>query len=529
MVIEFFSFKMSLYTAKTENGAPAFASTENQLLDFHFRSVRNAVFDSEMIKTICNQTYVVNDRSISGVRALAQYLIYLRHFRGGFGKGERAVYFATLNQLLEDEEVRTWFFDNGVIEKIGSWKDYLYLSHRRAVVKKLKTQLMADQKAMENGEPVSLCAKWMPTEKSRKGASYYKQLAHSLYGQHPYQAYRQLITALRSAIDIPERKIAEKRFSEIDYSKIPTRCLKKYQKVFRTKDSERYLEYLQQIKNGEVKVKTTGLEVNELISKVNSMNDELYTQIFYEMVEKGQSSDSKILVMADVSGSMSGQPMNVSVGLALYMSAVNGKWLTRDEVTSLRDASPDVFRWLCSYPQATEFKMGGWWTFSQKPETVLNCSAYRIGEVTHPVSLLTMVRQMKKNGWEMNTNFEAAFEKFLNEKLNYDTLIVVSDMQFDGCVQNGSRSNLEVMRARFAQEGQKMPKIVFWNVRDCGNVPAKAGDNGVLMVSGFSTNVLNDLIRNDLNAVTTPVDSAKLLEEILAEVETHIDFTSFPL
>ena len=59
--------------------------------------------------------------------------------------------------------------------------------------------------------------------------------------------------------------------------------------------------------------------------------------------------------------------------------------------------------------------------------------------------------------------------------------------------ENGT--NFDGWRQAFKKEGYKLPIIIFWNV--AGNtrgIPATRFDNDVAMISGFSTNILENLL-----------------------------------
>ena len=81
-------------------------------------------------------------------------------------------------------------------------------------------------------------------------------------------------------------------------------------------------------------------------------------------------------------------------------------------------------------------------------------------------------------------------------------LIIVSDMQFDRCCHGASVTNFEAIRIKYAQAGYSIPELVFWNVRDGGNVPMKMHDTGTCLVSGCSPSILKAVLTD---GVITPV------------------------
>jgi hypothetical protein len=102
-----------------------------------------------------------------------------------------------------------------------------------------------------------------------------------------------------------------------------------------------------------------------------------------------------------------------------------------------------------------------------------------------------------------NTNIDKAFELILKtakknkikQKELPSHLLIISDMEFDVGVYSKNQTNFEGWKQSFKEEGYELPKIIFWNVagRTYG-VPATKFDNDVAMISGFSTNILENLL-----------------------------------
>ena len=79
------------------------------------------------------------------------------------------------------------------------------------------------------------------------------------------------------------------------------------------------------------------------------------------------------------------------------------------------------------------------------------------------------------------------------------TILIISDMEFD-CQVSGKKD--EVMFESFAKEyeanGYKLPKLVFWNVNSRTNtVPITKNDNGVILISGFSKNLMEMVMSSE--------------------------------
>jgi hypothetical protein len=170
--------------------------------------------------------------------------------------------------------------------------------------------------------------------------------------------------------------------------------------------------------------------------------------------------DENALVVADVSGSMSGMPINVCISLALYLSQ-NAKGIYKDSFI----------------------------TFSEKPELV---------ELTG-TTFTDKVKQLISAAWGMNTNLRMVFEKVLSAAINshlspaemIKTLYIISDMQFDeGLSDTPDESLFGELKEMFNSHGYALPKLVYWNVAADHKFPVINNEPNTVMISGFSPNII---------------------------------------
>jgi hypothetical protein len=192
------------------------------------------------------------------------------------------------------------------------------------------------------------------------------------------------------------------------------------------------------------------------------------------------------IAVVDVSGSMTGQPMNAAVSMGAYI-AERGKG-----------------------PFANHFI-----TFSGNPQLVK----------FEGVDIYDKFMRAKNADWAMNTNIEATFDLLLNTALANNctqeeipaAIYIFSDMEFDACATTGaidtsrhggygSRINrvtsaqantlFEKIKIKWANHGYKLPRVIFWNL-DCRqeNIPA-IGD-GFSFVSGFSMNMIEQILSGE--------------------------------
>jgi hypothetical protein len=102
--------------------------------------------------------------------------------------------------------------------------------------------------------------------------------------------------------------------------------------------------------------------------------------------------------------------------------------------------------------------------------------------------------------WNMNTDFQAVFDKLLHiavtGKLPPEKMVrrvfVFSDMEFDEASSRPWETDYEAITRKFTEAGYgaAVPEIVFWNLRDSDSVPVTASQKGVALVSGFSKNMV---------------------------------------
>lgn len=199
-----------------------------------------------------------------------------------------------------------------------------------------------------------------------------------------------------------------------------------------------------------------------------------------ENVRKCGSLDSTI-IMSDVSGSMHGIPMEVSIALGLMISEVQqGPWKNR------------VL------------------TFSESPKWF---------QVPEGNSLVEKVKALAGADWGGSTNIEAAFKLILDQAVEYQMpqesmpkqFIIVSDMCFNEATGNyGSNvdnaTQFEKYRQMYAEKGYTLPVNIFWNVRSNDvNFQNASDDVGVVNLGGFSIALLKCILEGkelDLTSMT---------------------------
>ena len=458
-----------------------------------------------------------------------------RDCRGG--KGERVLCYKMLLQLFKT-------YPNTVLKLLtllgeyGYYKDFFQLYEltgveeqfeimRNKITDIVANQLIQDEAALANsagGKKVSMCAKYCPREGKHFAtgkASAFSGLVSKLYpavGAHKVnkKQYRQLIAKLTKALDVPEVKMCGKRFSELDFAKVPSVCSKKFCKAFLNEklksmpapaeeetgnrypaDEDRILCRQNLVQAAlDQKVKGKQLFPHEIVQTLydghgrvsgmeqvvfNAQWKDIRTHLLEQLTAASAASTEngtpipapainlgKLVPLSDVSGSMSGTPLIVSIALGILVSEVNHPAF-RDRVL----------------------------TFETHPQWV------NLSELS---TIAQKVEKLRHAPWGGSTDVDLAFQRIRDvvreNRLPVEEvpdLIIFSDMQFDQAV--GARqqtTQLERVRQMFAEVGVEIcgspypaPKIIFWNLRSgTQGFPAQAEDENVQMLSGFSPSLL---------------------------------------
>lgn len=63
-----------------------------------------------------------------------------------------------------------------------------------------------------------------------------------------------------------------------------------------------------------------------------------------------------------------------------------------------------------------------------------------------------------------------------------------------------NKALFEVIRERFEAKGYRLPKLVFWNVNSrTGTIPLTENEMGVILISGFSKNLMQLVMSSELD------------------------------
>lgn len=399
--------------------------------------------------------------------------------------------------------------------------------------------LKEDRQRMENGEKYfGLFAKWAPSPRLShdRHTNICEGIIQRLYPDcYKYRDvdlrtrfFREYLSSIRRAAEIPESFTGPGDWNLVNYYRMPSRCRTIYGEMYRRHDQERYDAYInlakEKAESGErvTMVAAGALLPHEITQKVSKsggdLNDELGLQ-WLRMIQdvKDNGKLPKALAICDVSGSMGSlgsprsmvgepstktQPIQVAVALSLLLSDITDGLFSNQVIT-----------------------------FSSCPELV------QLPKATVD-NLSSRVSFMAGMNWGYNTDFQAVFdvifEKARKENLDADEmpsiLFCFSDMEFDQAHEGNWKTDLELVRAKYAKAGYEVPTIVFWNLRGSDSKPASSEEPGVVMLSGFSAGILKAFLEFQLDNIPTPLTQMiKMLEyynDLVLAKEDIVDETN---
>ena len=488
-------------TSYTENGDIALATSGSACLDFFTQIVRGADVEATLISF---QKAYLEDKE-----CCIKILLNMRDARTG--KGEKLLPIVIMAAL--GLTVNGQFYEDLCRELVsyGCWKDLLRIReiYQRTMLENDKSQTWTNQVELrlfaeqlehdwnciqdedlsvynsETYKPVaiSLCAKWAPSEDTHfdhHPMKFTKSLASIM--NLSLKDYRIRISRLRKHLNILERLMSTGQYESIDFSKIPSAAIRKHRNAF-MRDSnaageesdERkelhcsYKKYLEELSCNKKKVNVAGTHPHELVGHYYSDGefDQLIESQWEALMDRIKQTGvfRNVTAVVDVSGSMEGVPMLVSISLGLL-------------VASLTEGA--------FHGQVITFHTNPSW--------------FRVAGAT----LKEKVRYLKNAPWGQSTNLRKVFELILQQAREANltqeemikTLFIFTDMQFDQAAGSPLESTFEFAKRAYHEAGYELPNVICWNLRSsvAKTMPVSKNEEGFAMLSGFSSELLKCIL-----------------------------------
>ena len=451
----------------TENGAAAFASTGSDCLDL-FAAIGALRRESEA-EIISRFVHAYTENADIAMKLL----FFARDIRGGLG--ERRVFRVIFNWLAANEpgSVRK---NIEYVAEYGRYDDllaFLGTPCEPEMLSMLGKQFAEDMAALKAGRAVSLLGKWLPSvnASSARAKAQGKQIAKAL-GLAETE-YRKALTALRAQIRIIENNLRMKDYS-FDYAKQPSKALFKYRQAFIRNDWERYNAFLDTAIAGKTPLHADYVAPYELVApclsgnqyandgsfmkKITSSEKEVLNATWNALPDFGGQENA--LAVIDTSGSMYcyGKPIPAAVALSLGLY--------------FAERNTGLFK-------------NHFIEFSARPQLI----------AVKGDTFADRLRYIASFNEIANTDLEAVFDLILRAAVKNQVpqaelpakLIIISDMEFDACVDNAQVAVFQRARERYEACGYQLPRIIFWNVASRHRQqPVTQNEQGVALVSGVT-------------------------------------------
>ncbi|TXG55977.1 hypothetical protein EZV62_017290 [Acer yangbiense] len=373
------------------------------------------------------------------------------------------------------------------LDKYSDDQDYRFLFER--ISDYFAELLKNDMKFYESGElrKVSLAAKWCPSMDCTydRVTLICESIAKKVFPRELYPEYEGIEEAhysyrvrnrLRKQVLVPLRKVLESQ-------EVSSAAMSLYKDKFL---NARFTKYLEQVKAENPKI-DAGEFLPHLIVKslIKSLKHDCrygsvqVAELHWKRMVDGLSKEGKLrncMAVCDVSSSMKKTPFGVALVLGLLVSELSedpwkGKLITFSEIPVLQTVKGDDLKSKIEFVQKT-----GW--------------------------------------WGMNTNFQKVFDKILKiaveENLKPEQMIkrlfVFSDMEFDKASAKPWETDYQAIVRKYTEKGygSALPQIVFWNLRHSTATPVPRNQKGVVLLSGFSMNLLKLFFDSELDMDIDP-------------------------
>ena len=484
------------YDFFTENGALSHSTTGSALVDYFAKCGTYRDREQEEVNADLNKLW--NDSPLIALMIVFYVRNISRKSRGFFtstevqkGQGARdefrkAIVFLATNHP-EVLQKNLW-----LIPVVGCWRD---LWHEDLINVLDRTQVYdLVQRGMQDEDMRGLVAKYLPRIRS-KGQTYTEQhkarneWARGLCKVMGWseKEYRQFKSNPAHSAHQFQRVMSAGLWDELDFSKIPGKALFKlvskrgkdgHTTLERHNQIERYTEWIK----AQPVAKFTGY-VYELLLAARGPRTTLPEKLTFDrqfdgLIEQARKDrgglSGNVWCALDTSGSMMAEAapgvtaFDICVGMGIFFATLN-EGAFKDHVIMFDCTS-----------YAKSFKG----TFTEKVQQIMGTTT-AWGSTNFQSVIDAIVDVRRKNPKVPLSDFP-------------ETLLVVSDMQFNAVNGETAQTNYDAAMEKLAAVGLPKINIIWWWVTGRGkDFPSTLDDEGVTMIGGFDGSVVTLLLGGD--------------------------------
>lgn len=353
---------------------------------------------------------------------------------------------------------------------------------QRDIVMFLTNQLMNDRINMLKGDKVSLCAKWMPTERSKKDISGLFRSIANIMNISPKELRKLYNTPLRKYINIIENNLRKRDYNNILFDQVPNSAFKKYEKCLKQNDNKRYVDWSCIRRNKPEKITT--IKPYEIVKymRFNQNNDNIqhyWKSLILNMRNLGYLKNT--IVIVDTSASMYSQnffPLDISLTMGLLASELN-YGIFKNIVINFHSV-PKII----TLPE---------------DDLVLRYSVISQAE------------------WSGNLNIKSVYKLIVNHAIENkvhpndspSNILIMTDKYIDTISLKLKDKSIQDL---YLLNNYKIPNIRCWNIK--GNLddePIIHSETNTI-INGFSDNIFTSVLENK------PLGAESIISEVLSNV-----------
>ena len=451
-------FNNMIDITRTENGAIAYESTGNPLLDMFGKIGGMRRSDEKEIIDLYLKARAY-DKELAD-----NCILYCRSIRTG-GLGERRIGRILLRELaiLDPNKILR---NLDTIVNCGRWDDlfvFLDTDIKEEVYNFIKEQFFNDYKNFFDPSKISLLVKWMPSINTSSASTRVLAKKFCEHFDLTEKQYRKALSLLRKRIKVVERLMSDRNFEQIIYNTVPSYAMKRYGVSFSKNDYNRFQEYMDKVNEGVEKINSSTLYPYDIVLNIFNNNVTPTLEAQWKALPNYLDQSYNVIAMCDVSGSMldpDNIPIATSTSLGIYFAEHN---------------TGAYQNYMLTFTDCPKF-------FYLDPKK----------------SLAEKVDMISKNvGY--STNLDGAIESIYNvsikEKDAPRALLIISDQEIDYFISfNNYESIVDKWARKFINAELKMPKIIFWNVNArLGHYLSESNNPYVAFVSGSSAATFKEL------------------------------------
>ena len=468
----------------TENGANAYKTTGEGILVDLFANLANLPAE-QLVSDIVNGLYA--DREVATKMAF-----YLRDPRNGIGRrklGRISIELAIIGMISYASTETDSYKEALIIHiiksvvKYGRWDDVIEIYNDRKndgdhetatlILQYMGNVIENDITLMKSNSPISLLAKWLPSEKQDIDfvKDFIKVLSAKDSQVKSFKDYRKnILVPLRRHLDIVEHYVTEGKLDDIDFAKVPSCAMRKYRTKFY--QSEKFVKYIEQVTSGEKKINASVLSPYQILRDTLKDPDDPALLAMWKALPNYVEGEHDVLVIPDCSRSMYSQsgsdytPLEVAVSIAIYFAERNSG-IYKNYIMS----------------------------FASEP---------KFNELKDEESIKEKYDKITRHD-DLSTNLDATFRMIYKiskeSKSAPKALMIISDNEINKYYSDDKMDIVDAYEKLFNGIGVKFPKVIFWGITSNRPAPILNKCNGnCVYISGTSPSILANL--NDLINLT---------------------------